>query len=159
MMTKLLLPIVLQLLGVAVIIAEFIVPTAGVLAFAALGIFGFSLYWVFSHLSVTAGVGFVVFDLILIPVLVVAGAKGLASSRATLRHELSSKDGAVSQPPEWAEAAGKDGITVTQLHPAGSAVIGGKKYDVVSRGEYIEKGAAIAVVAIEGNRMVVKRKE
>jgi membrane-bound serine protease (ClpP class) len=159
MIMKLLLPVVLQLVGVAVIIAEFIVPTAGVLAILALCIFGFSLYWVFAHVSVAAGVTFVVFDLILIPALVIIGSKMLAGSRATLRDELSNKDGAVSQPPEWAEAAGKEGTTLTQLHPAGSAMIDGKKYDVVSRGEYIEKGAAIVVVAIEGNRMVVKRKE
>jgi membrane-bound serine protease (ClpP class) len=159
MIMKLVLPIVLQLVGVAVIIAEFIVPTAGVLAMVALGIFGFSLYWVFAHLSVTAGIAFVIVDIVLIPVLVIIGSKMLAGSRATLRDELSSKDGAVSQPPEWAEAAGKEGVTVTQLHPAGSAMIDGKKYDVVSRGDYIEKGAAIVVVAVEGNRMVVKRKE
>lgn len=159
MISKLLLPVILQLVGVAVIIAEFIVPTAGVLAFLALGIFGFSLVWVFMHASPAVGMGFVVFDLLLVPVLVIVGSKMLAASRATLREELGSKDGTVSQPPEWSEAADKEGTTVTMLRPAGSAIIEGKKYDVVSRGEYIEKGAPIQVVAVEGNRIVVKRKE
>jgi membrane-bound ClpP family serine protease len=159
MMGKLLLPIILQLVGVAVILAEFIVPTAGVLAITAIAIFGFSLYWVFTHLPSGIAFCFVVVDLVLIPVLVIIGAKMLAGSRATLHDSLDSKDGAVSQPPEWSAVAGKTGTSVTMLRPAGSAVFEGKKYDVVSRGEYIEKGAAVTVVAVEGNRIVVTRKE
>jgi membrane-bound serine protease (ClpP class) len=65
----------------------------------------------------------------------------------------------VSQPPEWEAIAGKEGTTVTALHPAGSAMVDNVKYDVVSRGEFIEKGKMIVVVTIDGNRIVVKRKE
>lgn len=158
-MGKLVLPIVLQLTGVAVIIAEFIVPTAGVLAILSILVFGFSLYWVFAHVSTNAGFAFVIADLIMIPILVVIGVKMLASSRATLSDALASTEGAVSQPPEWSAVAGKEGVTVTMLRPAGSATIDGRKYDVVSRGDYLEKGAKITVVAVEGNRIVVKKKE
>lgn len=158
MMAKLLLPIVLQLVGVAVIIAEFIVPSFGILAILSIGVFGFSIYWVFTHLPVSVGVGFVAFDLVLIPILVIIGIRILAASRATLRNELDSKSGAVSQPPEWSAIAGKEGTSCTMLRPAGSVMIEGRKYDVVSRGEYIEKGTAITVVAIDSNRVVVKRK-
>lgn len=159
MIEKLLFPVILQIAGVAVIIVEFLVPTAGVLAITAIIIFGYSLYWVFTHLPPSVGVGFVAVDMVLIPFLVLAGIKLLASSRATLRDSLSNKEGAVSQPQEWLEAAGREGVTLTQLHPAGSALVAGKKYDVVSRGEYIEKGSPIVVVTIDGNRIVVKRKE
>jgi membrane-bound ClpP family serine protease len=158
MIGKLLLPIILQLVGVAVILAEFIVPTAGVLAIIALGIFGFSLYWVFTHLPLAVGMTFVVADLILIPVLVIVGARMLAASRATLRETLDSKSGAVSQPLEWSKVDGREGVAVTMLRPAGSALIDGKKYDVVTRGDFIDKGASIVVTAVEGNRIVVKKK-
>jgi membrane-bound ClpP family serine protease len=158
MMGKLVLPILLQLLGVGVIIAEFIVPTAGVLAITALAIFGFSLYWVFTHAGVQAGFFFVAADLLLVPVLVIIGARMLAASRATLRETLDSKSGAVSQPPEWSNAQGKDGVAVTMLRPAGSAMIDGKKYDVVTRGDFLDKGTPITVVAVEGNRIVVKKR-
>jgi membrane-bound ClpP family serine protease len=158
MMGKLILPIILQLLGVGVVIVEFIVPSAGVLAITALGIFGFSLYWVFTHSTVGVGMTFVVADLILIPILVIIGARSLAASRATLRDTLDSRDGAVSQPPEWSQAEGRDGVAVTMLRPAGSAMVDGKKYDVVTRGDFLDKGTPITVVAIDSNRIVVKKK-
>jgi hypothetical protein len=91
MKSTLLIPIVLQLVGVGVIIAEFIVPTAGVLATLAIGVFGFSLVYAFAKISVSAGVVFVLADLLMVPVLVVVGVKMLASSRATLRDSLSNR--------------------------------------------------------------------
>lgn len=156
MMMKLLIPIVLQLVGVAVIIAEFIVPTAGILAMVAMVIFGYSIYYVFANASTSAGITFIIVDLLMIPVLVVIGFKMLASSSATLHNSLDTKDGAVSQPSEWSVLVGKTGTTLGALHPAGSAMIEGVKYDVVSKGDYIEKGKRIVVVAIDGNRIVVK---
>jgi len=159
MIMKLLLPLVLQLVGVGVIIAEFIVPTAGVLAFLSIGIFGFSIVYVFMKVSVSAGIVFVIADLLAIPVLVIIGFKMLASSPATLRNSLANKEGTVSQPEEWSAVIGKSGIAQTSLHPAGSAIIEGVKYDVVSRGDFIDKGKPVTVVAIDGNRIVVKKSE
>ena len=49
------------------------------------------------------------------------------------------------------------GITLMGLHPAGKAQIGTKKIDVVSEGGYIEEGATIQVIKIEGSRIVVKK--
>jgi len=159
MIMKLLIPLVMQLVGVGVIIAEFIVPTAGVLAFLSIGIFGFSIYYVFAHVSTHAGITFVVADLLMIPVLVIIGFKMLASSPAALHNSLANKDGTVSQPAEWSALIGKTGNAQTALHPAGSAVIDGVKYDVVSKGDFIEKGKPIVVAAIDGNRIVVKKNE
>ena len=48
------------------------------------------------------------------------------------------------------------GVTITQLRPAGTAFINGKRVDVVTEGALIEQGASIKVVAIEGMRVVVR---
>jgi len=154
---KLLIPVIFQLLGVAVIIAEFIVPSMGLLTVAALGLFGYSLYSVFAHVSTMAGVTLAVIDLCLIPVLVVVGMKLLAASPVTLRSSLASDAQGRSQPPEWEMLVGASGEAVTDLHPAGSAIINRKRYDVVSQGSFIQKGACLAVVSVEGNRIVVKQ--
>ena len=53
---------------------------------------------------------------------------------------------------------GKVGTALSTCRPAGNADFDGMKLDVVSRGEYIEKGATIEVIKIEGNRIVVKEK-
>jgi membrane-bound ClpP family serine protease len=51
---------------------------------------------------------------------------------------------------------GKTGSVLSTCRPAGNADFSGMKLDVVSRGEFIEKGATIEVIEIEGNRIVVK---
>ena len=93
-------PIILQLVGVGVIIAEIILPTGGILSIAALAVFGYSLFIVFKEISVTMGFFFVAADLILIPVLVIVGLKLLARSPVTLRKTLSRKEGVTSQSSE-----------------------------------------------------------
>ncbi len=77
---SLLFPIILQLVGVVVIIAEIILPSGGILSIAALGVFGYSLFIVFSEISMTIGFSFLVVYLILIPVLVIVELKLLARS-------------------------------------------------------------------------------
>lgn len=152
MITRLIVPVLLQLLGVAIIIAEFILPSGGALTVMALAVFGYSLYMVFSGVSVTVGLIFVAVDLLMIPILVLLGIKILANSPASLKTALDKGDGA--QMPE--ELLGLEGVTISDLRPAGVALIAGRRRDVVSKGDYIPKDTSILVTATEGNRIVVK---
>jgi len=156
---RLLLPIILQLVGVVVIIAEIILPSGGILSIVALAVFGYSLFIVFNEISMTIGFSFVAADLILIPVLVIVGLKLLARSPVTLRKTLSRKEGVSSQSSELESYVGRQGNAVTDLRPAGIAVINGKRVDVVTRGEYIEKDSAIIVTTVTGNQIIVRKKD
>ncbi|MEW6426666.1 MAG: NfeD family protein [Thermodesulfobacteriota bacterium] len=157
-MTGYLWPIILQLIGVAVVIAEIVLPSGGLLSLLAAGVFGYSLFLVFTELSATAGIVFVLVDIVTLPLLIVVGLKLLARSPATLSTELSSRSGVTSQPAELSLYLGREGRAITALRPAGSALIDGKRLDVVSRGEYIEKDAGLLVVDVSGNRIVVRKK-
>jgi membrane-bound serine protease (ClpP class) len=156
---SLLFPIILQLVGVVVIIAEIILPSGGILSIVALGVFGYSLFIVFNEISMTIGFSFVAADLILIPVLVIVGLKLLARSPVTLRKTLSRKEGVSSQSSELESYVGTQGNAVTDLRPAGIAVINGKRVDVVTRGEYLEKDSAIIVTTVTGNQIIVRKKD
>jgi membrane-bound ClpP family serine protease len=156
---SLFLPIILQLVGVVVIIAEIIIPSGGILSIAALGVFGYSLFIVFNEISMTIGFSFVAADLILIPVLVIVGLKLLARSPATLRKTLSRKEGVSSQSSELESYVGMQGNAVTDLRPAGIAVINSKRVDVVTRGEYLDKDSAIIITAVTGNQIIVRKKD
>ena len=156
---SLFLPIILQLVGVVVIIAEIILPSGGILSIVALGVFGYSLFIVFNEISMIIGFSFVAADLILIPVLVIVGLKLLARSPVTLRKTLSRKEGVSSQSSELESYVGTQGNAVTNLRPAGIAVINGKRVDVVTRGEYLEKDSAIIVTAVTGNQIIVRKKD
>jgi len=50
---------------------------------------------------------------------------------------------------------GKDGKALSALRPGGFAKIEGKRVDVITSGEMISKGAALRVIDVEGNRVVV----
>ena len=62
--------------------------------------------------------------------------------------------------PGVAEAAsllGAVGLTMTVLRPAGSVQFGDQYIDVVSDGSFIEAGARVQVVEVEGTRIVVRQ--
>jgi membrane-bound serine protease (ClpP class) len=48
------------------------------------------------------------------------------------------------------------GTAFTQLRPSGTALINGRRIDVVTEGALIEKGEPVKVVAVEGMRVVVR---
>ncbi|MBR9984811.1 MAG: serine protease [Desulfosarcina sp.] len=150
------LPVILQLIGILVIIAEIILPSGGILSILAAGLFGYSLYLVFTQLSASTGMAFVIADLILIPILVYVGIKFLAKSPVTLRTKLSRKDGVTAQSIGQKEYVGSPGLALTDLRPSGIAQINQERMDVVTQGEYIEKQTPIIVIAVSGNQIVVK---
>jgi membrane-bound serine protease (ClpP class) len=52
---------------------------------------------------------------------------------------------------------GVEGVAMSPLRPSGIARLNDRRYDVVTRGEMLEKGTAIKVIEVSGNRIVVKR--
>jgi len=56
------------------------------------------------------------------------------------------------------EMVGKSGVAVTKLRPAGTALIEGRRMDVVTPGTYIDKDTEITIIRIDGNRVVVDKK-
>lgn len=51
---------------------------------------------------------------------------------------------------------GQEGSVLTLLRPAGTVEINNQVYDVVSEGRFIEAGARIKVLSVNGNRIVVR---
>ncbi len=152
-------PIILQVAGIFVLLAEIILPSGGVLTILALGCFGYSLYSVFTNVSMSVGMMFVAADVIILPIVLISGLKLLAYSPVALRKSLKKTDGVTSQSEKLGGYMGKTGTTVTNLRPAGTARIDGRRVDVVSRGEFIEKDKPVLVIAVEGNRVVVREGE
>ena len=57
---------------------------------------------------------------------------------------------------ERPELLHQSGTTVTTLRPCGTALIGGRRVDVVTEGSFLEPHTPVKVVAIEGMRVVVR---
>jgi membrane-bound serine protease (ClpP class) len=54
---------------------------------------------------------------------------------------------------------GETGEALTPLRPSGTARLGGKRVDVTAVGEFLEQGVTIEVVAADGLRVAVRRKD
>ena len=54
------------------------------------------------------------------------------------------------------ELLNQTGQALTALRPSGTAVINGKRIDVVTEGPFVEPGTAVKVVEVEGMRVVVR---
>lgn len=138
--------LVLYVGGLALIMAEAFMPgvVMGLVGTAAIGVsvvFGFKEHW-------AIGLGQLVLALIVGPAMVYIGVRRLAL-RSTL-------EGGVSFAQDYSPLVGKEGDTHTELRPAGIVVIEGKKVDVVTGGELVERGKRVRVVKVEGNRIVVR---
>jgi membrane-bound serine protease (ClpP class) len=57
---------------------------------------------------------------------------------------------------EKPELLNQTGTAFTQLRPAGTAVINGRRIDVVTEGQLVERGTPVQVIAVEGVRVVVR---
>lgn len=52
---------------------------------------------------------------------------------------------------------GAEGTALTMLRPAGTGVFGERRLPVVTEGDYVAQGTPIRIVAVEGNRIVVRQ--
>lgn len=84
--------------------------------------------------------------------------KGKLSKKLILRDEQKKESGYIGT-EDLNYFLDKEGVAFTVLRPSGTADIDGVKMDVVTEGEYIEKGARIKIIKVQGRRMVVKEKK
>jgi membrane-bound serine protease (ClpP class) len=83
--------------------------------------------------------------------------RGKLGRQLVLQSATSTTQGYVSEPPGQSALLGKRGTLLTALRPAGMALIDGQRVDVVSEGEFFDKGLDIEVTHVDGNRVVVRR--
>jgi membrane-bound serine protease (ClpP class) len=55
------------------------------------------------------------------------------------------------------DLVGIEGQSLTTLRPAGMAVIGDERFDVITEGEFISAGERVKVVRVEGRKIIVRR--
>lgn len=54
------------------------------------------------------------------------------------------------------ELIGQKAVTTTPLRPSGTIDLKGERIDVVSEGNYIDRGKDVIIVKVEGSRIVVR---
>lgn len=84
-----------------------------------------------------------------------SGATGKLSKTVVLQDSLGKKSG-FSGSEDLSAYNGEEGIATSTLRPSGTADFKGIRLNVVTQGEYIEKGSKIKVITVEGSRVVVE---
>ncbi|MCL2365991.1 MAG: hypothetical protein FWC75_02965 [Oscillospiraceae bacterium] len=150
--------ITLFILGVGFIIVEMYTPGFGI--FGALGILSLIACILVTAQTVLQGLVltgiFFVIILLLLTIFLLFFSKRLP--KKLILHEAETLEQGFSGTEDMKYLMGKTGTVSTSCRPSGSADFDGVKLDVVSNGEFIEKGTLVEVIEIEGNRIVVKAK-
>ena len=151
--------IFLFLFGIILLLTEAFVPGFGVFGIGGLVAVAASI--VLTAASATAGL------IMLLVSFLVSGVMGFIAfkffqRRGTLRRfillDSATRDLGYSSSSNYSQLIGQTGTTVTPMRPSGIVELGGKRYDVVSQGEYIEASVPVEVIGVEGWRIIVRRK-
>jgi len=147
-------------LGLLLIVAEVLIPSAGILGIlASLCVIG-AIAWAWS-LSSGLGLQIMFAAAVLVPIFLMVAFKLLPHSPLTKKliasgFSFADGKGTDARNPELLGAKGK---VTSPLRPAGMARLAGRRVDVVSRGELIEVGTPVEVIEVQGNRVVVAKIE
>ena len=155
--------------GLALLILEVVaIPGFGLVGLAGVGAMLASLVmtqlgdyqlWSIDEIAVVSGrlaasmIGAIILSVVLLRSL----SKFPAFNRLVLQSETPAADGYVSSSREHdVDLVGSEGVSVSDLRPAGIGLIAGERIDVMTDGEFIEAQRAIVVVEARGSRVVVK---
>jgi membrane-bound ClpP family serine protease len=97
----------------------------------------------------------VILTVAFIIVLLSATKGALSRSPLVNKQRFSREDGYLSV-QDMDYFVGHHGVATTVLRPTGTGDFDGVKLDVVTEGEFIERGTEITVVRVEGRRIVVR---
>ncbi|TJY43602.1 nodulation protein NfeD [Cohnella pontilimi] len=144
-------------IGILFLILEMFIPSFGILGI--LGIIGV-IYGISSaaydtgHAARSLGLAALVALVITMGVVYIFRKRGIWN-RFILREQLTTEQGFVphASREDW---VGREGAALSPLRPAGVADIGGERVDVVTSGEFIERGRTVRVIAVDGTRILVK---
>ena len=81
--------------------------------------------------------------------------KGRLSKTLVLSHTSNREAGFIGT-EDLGFFLGKEGVTLTNLRPSGTANFEGVKLDIVSEGDFIPKDTKVRVIKVEGRRIVVR---
>jgi membrane-bound serine protease (ClpP class) len=149
--------IVLFIIGIGLLVSEIFIPSFGILGI--LGIAG-----LISGIAMGAndkgeairslGIAVLV-AIVIISVFVYIFRKRGIWNRFILSESLTTAQGFVPNNPResW---IGLEGVTLSELRPSGIAEIRNERVDVVTSGEFVERGKAVRVMSADGTRIVVQ---
>lgn len=153
--------LLLFIVGIILCFVEILVPGFGIFAIGGIGCIVGSIF--LTTPDIITAVKYLVIVLVILavcaPILLKLFSKSKSFDRLLVRDRLTTEDGYVAGRQEQANYIGAFGIAATTLRPSGMVELtDGTRLDVVTRGEFIEKGEPVQVVRKEGTWLVVEKR-
>lgn len=165
-MTPLWVSFVLLAAGILAIYVEIFVPAAGLIGLAGGGMIVAGVVLGYVNHDPLSGSIVLFTSLVVTPIAIVVGLKAFPKTPVGRRlilgsagEEAHSDDADATADGVGADDTlkrGDEGEALTVLRPSGTGRFNGRKASVVTSGEYVERGARIRVIRVEGNRVVVR---
>ena len=149
--------IVLLILGIILIVAEFFVA-GGILGLLGVGAIIASLFmsgYSFSHMTLSVAIALSVAIVAAVVLYKWIGTERGIFKKLILRDRTTTEEGYVSS-LDRKDLIGRKGVSVTPLRPAGTALFDGERIDVVSEGTFVDPNKQLVIVHVEGVRIVVR---
>ena len=160
-MEPLIWPILLLLVGLALVVAEVMVPSGGILGFLSFAAILTAVILSFHEGGKEVGLIFILVTLVLVPTLIAAGFRywPYTPMGKRLLLDIPTSADVLPDSPELRalrDLVGKTGVAKSLMLPSGAVAIEGRTIDAVSEGMPIEAGQNVRVVAVQGNVVVVR---
>ena len=149
--------IILLIVGIILIIAEFFIP-GGIIGLMGVGAVIGSLFmsgYDMGHMALSISIAFIVAIVAAVVLYQRIGLDKGIFRHVILKDQTSTELGYVSAVNRL-ELIGLEGVALTTLRPSGIGKFDSEQIDIVTEGNFIEKGTAIKVVKVEGVRVVVR---
>ena len=149
--------IVVLLIGIILIGVEFYMPGFGLPGISGTICTGVGIFLTGKNASqriIVGVIAIVVIAVMLVISIIVFNSKKVKSP-IKLDTEVQGKDLFIDG-KDMEYLIGKKGVAATDLKPSGKGEFDGVKLDILSAGEFIEKGASLEITEIKNNRIFVK---
>lgn len=153
------LPMVFSLLmGMGLIVLEVFLPGFGLPGISGIALVGVGTVLAAYHFGMLTAVGILLVIIAILAFLISwvlrSAAKGNMNKSKLF---LNQKDELNDRQRDMQVLVGKCGRTTSVLRPSGIGDFDGVRLNVVTEGEFLESGAAIRIVRVDGGRIVVKQ--
>jgi membrane-bound serine protease (ClpP class) len=153
--------LILFTIGVVLLLLEiFVVPGFGITGISGILCVSFSIIMTFGGIysAVHAVAKIITLSAGLLTALYLWGPKLKLFDKFVLNNNMTTENGFVAVDSSGYEhLAGLEGVAVSPCRPSGKAKIGDERYDVISDGEFIEKGARVTVRKVDGTKITVRQ--
>ena len=149
----------LYMVCAALIVAEVLIPSGGLLSVCFLVCLAVALTIFFRHSPAAGFVGLVI-GIIMVPSLLAAAYRILPKTRfgrqVMLAPPQRERGDAISDTSELAQLLGKTGRVLTRMRPVGMCAFDERKVECVAESGYVQRSKSVKVIRVEGTQVTVR---